>query len=110
MQVELLYFDGCPNHEMALQVLADALDSLGVKTDISRIRVVDDNDAVAKQFLGSPSIRINGRDLEVSNETDAGYSMRCRRYRDGDRIVGYPPAQLILSALDSAIGRSGEDR
>ena len=107
MQVELLYFDGCPNHDSAFQVLTVALDSLGVKTCVSRVRVADDRDAVVKRFLGSPSIRIDGRDLEIEAEPGEGYSMRCRRYRDGDRIVGYPPEKLVLSALRRALEERG---
>ena len=110
MQVELFYFDGCPNHEAALSVVSEALDSLGVQASVTGVRVVDDSDAVGKRFLGSPSIRIDGRDLEVSDETDAGYSMRCRRYRDGDRIVGYPPKDLVLSALRKALAAPRDGR
>ncbi|MBI5466826.1 MAG: DUF2703 domain-containing protein [Candidatus Kerfeldbacteria bacterium] len=110
MQIELFYFDGCPNHEIALQVLTDALDSLDVQAEVSRVRVADDKDAVAKRFLGSPSIRIDGRDLEIKEEAESGYSMRCRRYRDGDRIVGYPPKELVLSALRRAFPRQENSR
>lgn len=110
MQIELFYFDGCPNHEAAFTVIAEALDALGLQSSITRVRVVDDRDAIAKRFLGSPSIRIDGHDLEVSDEANAGYSMRCRRYRDGDRIVGYPPKELVLSALRKALAAGGGGR
>lgn len=104
MRIELLYFDGCPNHADAFDVLSRALDELGVRDTILRIHVEGDRDAITKRFLGSPSIRIDGRDIEIDDETRAEYSMRCRRYRDGDRIVGCPPRFLVTTAIQRALG------
>jgi len=51
---------------------------------------------VAKhRFLGSPSIRINNKDLETIEDKSTEYSMRCRRYKNGDVMEGFPSKELI---------------
>lgn len=99
MKIELLYFEGCPNHVQALDNLKSALEESGLNERIDVINVTDNTEALARRFLGSPSIRIDGRDLEDADRNGAEYSMKCRRYRNGDRIEGYPPRELILEAI-----------
>jgi hypothetical protein len=102
-----LYFEGCPNHRQALENIQTALLSLGVELPVATVSVETDSEAVEKRFLGSPSVRINGIDLEIHSEGESQYSMQCRRYRDGNAVVGYPPVELIRSALSEALNKSG---
>ena len=104
MNIELFYFDGCPNHERALEIIKQALLDCDLKADIKRVNIKDEQDATAKRFLGSPSVRIDGRDLEMVDELNVTYFMRCRRYRDGEKIIGYPPKQLVMDMLRRASG------
>jgi hypothetical protein len=106
MHIELLYFDGCPNHRQALENIRTALQSLGVDAPVATVPVETDSEAMEKRFLGSPSVRIDGIDIEIRDESESQYSMRCRRYRDGNNIVGYPPVELIRSALSEAMKNS----
>jgi len=95
MNIEFLYFDGCPNHETALANLKEVLSEAGVKDDIQIINIDRPEDVVTHCFLGSPSIRINGKDLEITEDESTEYSMRCRRYKNGDVMEGYPSKELI---------------
>jgi hypothetical protein len=104
VKVEILVFDGCPNAEGAKQLVRDAVKELNVAADIEVVKVVDNDDAVAKRFLGSPSIRINGKDIEVDEDDTTQYSMRCRVYRDGNKQSGLPSRELLISALQDALG------
>jgi hypothetical protein len=106
MQIELLYFYGCPNHPQALENIEIALQSLGVNAPVVTVPVETDSEAVEKRFLGSPSVRIDGIDIEIRDEGESQYSMRCRRYRDGNNVVGYPPVELIRAALLGAVKKS----
>ena len=83
MKIEILVFDGCPNSEPAKRLVRDSVDELGIDANIEIVNVVDNDDAIAKRFLGSPSIRINGKDLEIEENESTQYSMRCRVYRFG---------------------------
>lgn len=102
MKIELLVFDGCPNHEPAEQLIRDTVEELGIDADIEIINVVDNEDAVAKRFLGSPSIRINDLDLEIEENESTQYSMRCRIYRTGNGHSGVPSKQQLADALKNA--------
>lgn len=97
VKIELLYFDGCPNHEVALMNLREALSELAIEAEIKLIHVDDDEAAKKHKFLGSPSIRIGNADLE--DKGDGEYSMQCRRYLAGSTMLGYPPRDMILQKL-----------
>jgi len=97
VKIELLYFDGCPNHEAALKILREALSELEINEEVELIHVDDNEAAMKHRFLGSPSIRIGNTDLE---DADSGsYSMQCRRYSDGSTILGHPSRTMIINKL-----------
>jgi len=99
MKIEFLYFDGCPNHETALTNLKEVLSEAGLKEEIDIINIENPEDVTKHRFLGSPSIRINGKDLEVTEDESTEYSMRCRRYKNGDVMEGFPSKELISTNL-----------
>jgi len=99
MKIELLYFDGCPNYQLALANLKEALRELGLESEVETIRVESPEEAVKYRFLGSPSIWINGRDLEIVVDESTEYSMRCRRYATADSLQGFPSKELIKTFL-----------
>lgn len=102
MKIELLVFDGCPNAKAAERLVRDAVKELDIAAVIEIVNVADNDDAVAKRFLGSPSIRINGKDLEVEENEMTQYSMRCRVYRQGNQQSGLPSKELLTSVLQEA--------
>jgi len=104
MKIELLIFEGCPNHKFAEEILRESVKALGIIADIEIIYVADNDDAVVKRFLGSPSIRINGKDIEIEENAETQYSMRCRRYKKGDIFEGFPGRDLIKRKLLLFIG------
>ncbi len=99
MKIEFLYFDGCPNHVEALEILKKALAIAGVDTNIEIFRIETEDDVLNQRFLGSPSIRIDNADLEITEDETTTYSMRCRRYKQGDRYSGYPSLDKIVEKL-----------
>ena len=103
MKIELLVFDGCPNSEPAERLVRETVAELGVDASIEIVKVVDNDDAIAKRFLGSPSIRVNGNDVEMVEDELTQYTMRCRIYRDGDSQSGLPPIALVKKRLAEAI-------
>jgi hypothetical protein len=99
MKIEILIFDGCPNSEAAGNLVRETVEELGIDADIEVVDVVDNDDAVAKRFLGSPSIRIDGKDLEVEEDEFTQYSMRCRVYRHGESQSGIPSKDLLRKKI-----------
>ena len=62
--VEVLTFEGCPHAEPALKLVKRVLADSGVGATVRRVDVPDADAAAAQRFLGSPTIRVNGRDIE----------------------------------------------
>jgi hypothetical protein len=99
MKVELLYFDGCPTYSQALDNLLRALALERQVADVEMIRVRDAADADAKRFIGSPTIRLDGVDIEgpATDLQRAFYG--CRVYVEGQRNVGWPSVDRIREAI-----------
>ncbi|MCK9902619.1 ankyrin repeat domain-containing protein [Frankia sp. Cpl3] len=105
--VEVLYFDGCPNHEAFLPHLTALLAEHHITAPVTLVRVRDDEDAQAHHFLGSPTVRVNGQDVDpaaerqahVTKDAASRYGMQCRVYRTPDGTVGAPPDEWIIEAL-----------
>jgi hypothetical protein len=103
MTVELLYFDGCPNHEALLPRLRELLASAGLPADIELRRIDSDETAERERFLGSPTVRVDGRDVEPGAERRGDFGMKCRLYRTDNGLSGQPPDDWLRAALQSAV-------
>ena len=102
MRVEVLYFDGCPNHESLLPHLRDLLATSGVSADIELVRVEDQDAADRARFLGSPTVRINDRDVEPGAGERDDFGLKCRLFATPDGLRGLPADEWILAALGCA--------
>ncbi len=107
MKIELLYFRECPHYEKALQCVYEAMLELQISAEVKGIEVETEADAISQKFLGSPSIRVNGRDIELPDEASHHYSLRCRRYHSNSGIIGYPPKEMLLTALSRELELEG---
>ena len=103
MKIELLYFEGCPNHELAIELLREVLDSLGREHHIDKVEVHTQAEAEAIRFLGSPSILINGSDMEAWARTATNFGLSCRTYVNGSGHTGVPSRELLRSAIMEGI-------
>lgn len=99
--VEVLYFDGCPNHLPAQALVERVCAELGVDVEIKLVNVADPDLAVRERFLGSPSIRVDGRDIEPGAQARTDYVLSCRLYRTEDGTSGQPDERLLRDALRS---------
>jgi hypothetical protein len=102
-KVELLYWEGCPSHPQALAQLREAMDELGLDSEAVEVRHVGtDADADAEGFVGSPTIRIDGVDVQDPGEEPTALTCRVYHRRDG-RISPLPDPADVRSALHNAI-------
>jgi hypothetical protein len=102
MKIEVLYFDGCPNHEAFLPRLRELLDRAGVDDEICLRRVESLDAAERERFLGSPTVRMDGRDVEPGAERRADFGLKCRLYRTANGVAGQPADEWIAAALRRA--------
>ena len=104
MEIELLWFEGCPNSAEARARLHDTIHDLEIEVDVRETQVRSPEDAVRLRFPGSPTIRVNGRDVDPLGESDLAFGMACRVYRTADGPQGAPPREMIRSAILGAAG------
>lgn len=97
MDVELLFWAGCPSYPAALAELRAALADLGVDAEVALVEVRDDGDAVARDFPGSPTVRVGGHDL-FPIDSPPGLTCRVYHRRDG-RIAPTPDPADLRDAL-----------
>lgn len=108
--IEIVYFAGCPNVELAKARVSEAIQTTGVPARVSLVEVKDADDAIAQRFLGSPSVRVDGVDVEPSARERDDFGMQCRVYVSGDRLEGAPPATWIAAALKGEEVEAGTAR
>jgi arsenate reductase len=102
VRVDVLVFDGCPHAEAAIQLAHEVADRLGPCITVERVDVNTTERAAELSFLGSPSIRVNGTDIEGKSASTG--RLCCRTYEDG---AGVPPEWLIEAAVLRALAPRG---
>jgi len=102
MKIRLLYFDGCPSWQSALQNIKTACELDELPWPIEPVEVRDDDHAAALRFLGSPSIIVDGEDLWP--EAREAYGMSCRMYRTPEGMRGWPTVAMLRERLRALRG------
>ena len=99
MRVELFYFDGCPNWQHTLHTVEGLIDDLGVDAEVVTVRVSDAEEAERCRFLGSPTVRVDGRDVEPGADDRTEFVFACRVYRSDGELSGEPDERWLRRAL-----------
>jgi len=99
MRVEFLYFEDCPGHKPALALLERMLLESDITASIEKIEITSQELAMQHRFLGSPSIRINDKDIE-GREESSEYGLKCRIYPETGS--GIPSEAVLRRALQGA--------
>ena len=97
MRIEILYVPGCPNYQPTFEKLQAVLASEMVKDGIQGIAVTSEVEAKVLSFPGSPTVRVNGEDVEP-HQTSVP-SLACRLYTNR---IGIPPEELLRVAISDA--------
>ncbi len=97
--IEVLYFEGCPNHERAVALVRQVLAAEQIAAPVHLIRIATNAEARRHGFYGSPTIRINGEDIApVSARAVPG--LVCRVYPTPDGHMAPVPAyEALVAAL-----------
>jgi hypothetical protein len=99
VKITFLYYEDCPSHDVALGRLRQVMSEEGVQAEVEIIKVETDEEAQRLRFVGSPTILINGRDIDPP-PPDTYYALTCRAYRLEDgRISPLPSPDMIRWAL-----------
>src|SRR5882762_4300401 len=102
MRIEVLYFEGCPNHKPAVERVQEVLKEEGVSAEVLEVNVNDTSIAQEIGLLGSPSVRVNGLDVEQAARSIREYGMMCRTYFVEGSREGLPSRELVRQAITEA--------
>ncbi len=97
--VEILYFDGCPNHHPAVALVERVSRELGIEPDVRLINVSDLQAAQRLRFLGSPTIRVGGVDIDPQTNERTDYALSCRIFQTEAGLSGQPDERWVREAL-----------
>ncbi len=97
MKIEVLYFDGCPSWRRAVGNLEAALEAEGLAAEVELVKVEDVATAQERRFLGSPSFRVDGRDLWPDEHSE--FALDCRVYATPEGLKGWPTVVMLRERL-----------
>jgi hypothetical protein len=104
MRIELLYFEGCPSYEELLPRLRSLLERQGIDDPIELRHIETLEAAEAERFLGSPTVRIDGEDIDPEAATRFDFGLKCRLYRNDDGArTGTPTDAMVVGALRRSV-------
>ncbi len=98
VKVEVLYFDGCPAYGTAEETLKEVLTNEGIEAEVELVAVNTDEEVRRLRFPGSPTIRVNERDLFPAPERE-DWRLGCRVYATPEGLRGSPTAEMLREAL-----------
>jgi len=96
--IELLYFDGCPSHEHLLPAVEQLAAQNGAQVELRRVETLEA--AERERFLGSPTVRVNGVDVDPTAADRNDFGLKCRIYRSAEGVSPLPPEHWIRTALE----------
>jgi hypothetical protein len=99
-KIEFLYWEECPSHPEARKRLQEVMGEMNIQAAVKEIEVVADDQARRLRFPGSPTIRINGVDVDPEGASQMGTALTCRVYKLEDgRFSPVPSREMIRQAL-----------
>jgi hypothetical protein len=101
MRIEVLYVAECPSHSAAVKLVKEVLVAQGIAAQIQEVLVSNERMANELKFPGSPTIRINGRDVVGEAREQQSFGLSCRLYA-GSQQTGLPPVEMIHQAVMDA--------
>jgi hypothetical protein len=98
MQIDILYFEGCPNHVPTVERVKQIVADMGLTVPVTEVQITTPEEAQQRRFLGSPTVLVNGVDIDPHARQQQRYGVSCRVYLG---VAGLPPDDMIRAALQS---------
>jgi hypothetical protein len=103
-RIELLYIDGCPNHERLHDRVRELVRDGALPVIIEPVLIASDDEARELRFLGSPSLRVDGLDVEPGAGERTDFGLKCRLFLTPAGLRGLPAEAWVLAALATSGG------
>jgi len=101
VKIEVLYSPGCPHHLAAIEFIHEILAETGIAAQIELIRVETEEEARRLEFIGSPTVRVDGLDVETYVSFAAkDFRLRCRQYTEGGDVLDWPSRRMLRDTIE----------
>ena len=104
--VEVLARRDCPNRGIAISLVERVVKETGIPARIEVVDMSTESQAQRRRFLGSPTVRVDGRDVESGSNGRTGFTLACRVYRTERGLAGWPDERWVREALLLAAAQS----
>jgi hypothetical protein len=95
--------EGCSHHEESRAALAEAMAEAGIEgVEVQETQIRADEEAIGARCIGSPTIRVNGFDVEYMEREPEEKSNGCRYFNTPAGWKPYPEKGMIVRALERA--------
>ncbi len=99
VNIGILFIEGCPGLSSITDNIKDVIAEEAVDADITLFLIQTPEDARRLQFTGSPTVRINGKDIDSNKKTIKDYDLRSRHYYVNGKKLNYPSKSMIRDAI-----------
>ncbi|HKQ02204.1 MAG TPA: hypothetical protein VJ735_17920 [Actinomycetes bacterium] len=107
--IEVLYVEDCPHYPATLALVERVRAEVGIDTELRTSLIGDQAAADEARFPGSPTVRVDGQDVEPGSEPATEYVVGCRLYRLEHSFAGLPEERWVRDALVLWMQESGSD-
>jgi hypothetical protein len=97
IRIDIYYAAGCPNRHITVKRVWEVLHELSIVAEVREVKV--DPKFAVPGFLGSPTIHVNGVDIEPSARASKWMGLTWRTYREAGEMNSAPSKQLIRQAI-----------
>ena len=101
MKIELLYTPDCTDYLKAAELIREVLSETAIPAGLELVSVETEEQAQRLRFIGSPTVRIDGLDLDpYVTFTSTEFGLRCRKYQDGHQAGGWPSKRQLKDFIE----------
>jgi hypothetical protein len=106
VRIEILAREDCDSRGMAIAVVERVVVEVGVPVQIRVVEMNTESEAFEQRVLGSPTVRVEGRDVDPAANGDTAFTFADRVYRTDRGLAGWPDERWIREALLLAVAQS----
>lgn len=101
MKIEVLFSPGCPHYVAAIESIHEILAETGIAAQIELVPVETEDEARQLKLIGSPTVRVDGLDVETYVSFAAkDFGLRCRQYTEGGDVLDWPSRRMLRDTIE----------
>lgn len=75
LKIKVLSIEGCANTPLAISCIEELAKELGIPIHIAKLQIKTQEEAIRNRFFGSPTIQINGVDIDPEKRESTAYGI-----------------------------------